>query len=119
MTIAANISARNAYTARLAGSPRAFQTVGDTQLPIMTGNEATEALFGWVYKQPGMATIEDCRKALMLIDGKWGQDESLAALQRFGAQRLIDLWMGSFEGFCAFCATCLEGDRKPSESHPA
>ena len=84
------------------------------QLPVMTGNEATEAAFGWVYKQPGMVTLEDCRRSVMMIDGKFGEAEAVALLQRFGCKGVIDLWMGMFEDFCKFAAECHRSDVPPS-----
>lgn len=104
MTIAANIAARDRYTAALRGDqPSGKAVVG------MTGNEATEALFGWVYKQPGMATLQDCKGILKRVHDERGMDESVMLLQRFGiaATGLDKLWIGMYQSFFDYARLCL------------
>lgn len=100
MTIADNIAARWAYT--------------NTLNPPMSAGQAAEALFGWVYKQPGMAKIEHCRHTLQMIADKFGQGESVALLQRYGVTTLGELWLGAYQGVVELGQACLSFDVPPS-----
>ncbi len=80
----------------------------------MSGTQATEALFGWLYKQPGMATLEDVWQVAFQIEHFFGKWEMQCIFQRFGTSQPADLWIGLYEGFCTFGQACLEFNRPPS-----
>lgn len=105
MTLLANLQARRDYTRRL--SP---------QLEGMTAAQASEALFGWVYKQPGMATLQDCKDAAYRVGVRFGMEEAICLYQRFGVSTIKDLWIGQYEGFVAFANATLEHGVPPSAS---
>lgn len=105
-----NADARNALTARFLGA--------DTSTPQpkqLSAAEAQDALNGWVYKQPGMATAEDCVAWAKRV-GKAHKHEGLIALmQRFGIPGMgvtietfkNDLWIGQWQAFVDYAMTSV------------
>lgn len=120
MTIAANIAARDRFTAFLG---RRYLTVDASSHPTFDFtarradeatnarqmSEAEEKLFGWVYKQPGMATLDDCKAILRRVHDERGMEDSVALLQRFGIAHmgLDKLWIGMYQGFFDYARHCL------------
>lgn len=82
----------------------------------LTANEARNASFGWVFKQPGMPTIADCHEALSKIANEFGPHESLVALQRFGVLKLKEVYIGLYQSLVDFCNACLRYGQPPSSS---
>jgi chromosome condensin MukBEF complex kleisin-like MukF subunit len=102
VTLSRNIVARDRFTARLSGDQPS--TVTKVQ---MTGPQAEEALFGWIYKQPGMPTAEDCRHLLDRIYKERGPEDATFLMQRFGCNAFKDLWIGLYERFFKYARTSL------------
>ena len=98
MPVTSQIAARDAFTAWLGGSIPRKQ---------MSAAEAEDALFGWVYKQPGMATFEDCRQMYMRIYDERGEHDALGLLQRFGVKHINKLPMMRYERFFKYASTSL------------
>ncbi len=98
-------------SSRLIHSPQ--QTTKPLQL---TGAQAYEALDGWVYKEKGMVTLDDCRIMLNRVTEHFSIDESVILLQRFGVQKLNDLWLGAYQSLVAFGSATLEYNLPPSAS---
>lgn len=92
------IVARDAFTVWLGGS-----------LPPkkMKAAEAESALFGWVYKQPGMATFEDCQQMYRRIYEERGQYDAEGLLHRFGVTHIKSLPLMLFEQFFKYASTAL------------
>lgn len=82
----------------------------------LTATEAVEALNGWVYKQPGMATIDDCKNTLNSVAEHFGYDETSILLQRFGVNKLTELWIGMYESLVSFGDATVEYGVPPSSS---
>lgn len=96
-----NIKARDYFTAMLVNL-RA-RTVGLEE-------SAAEALFGWTYKQPGMAQHKDCHAMYVRVLYERGQEDARALLQRFalGCQGDIStMYIGMCKPFFEYAATCL------------
>lgn len=107
MSLVANIEARNTVTVLWSGeSPRV----------VMTAAQAAEAQFGWVYKQPGMPTRNDCVAVCDRVQERFGQGEVVSLLQRFGVARLRDLWIGSYTEFVDFGNATVKRGHPPSAS---
>lgn len=115
----ANIEARNAFTQKL-DQQRWFiertAQVDREQKIAMTAHEAAEELFGWVYKQPGMPTLDDCIDACERVILHFGDMAGIHLLQREGVEKLKDMWIGSYVGFVAFCNACIEYNVPPGAS---
>jgi hypothetical protein len=117
MTIAANIAARDRYTASLRGSDDAAPLHASQEVERESArpmSEAEEALFGWVYKQPGMPTFEDCKAILSRVYAERGSEETTVVLQRFGTQSISDLWIGLYQAFHDYCKTILNYGISPA-----
>jgi hypothetical protein len=102
MRILANIAAREAHTARLLNDQPSPKGV-----VAKTAVESTEALFGWIYKQPGMATLEDCQAVLTRLHNERSPEDAIAALQRFGVKSLKEMFAGEYERFFQRVTTAL------------
>ena len=112
MTIAANIEARDRFTRQLGMTARRTQEVmRERQM-----SEHEEKLFGWVYKQPGMATLEDCGAIYKRIHDERGADDATMLLQRFGIAYagLSKLWIGMYQGFFDYARHCLQYGISPA-----
>lgn len=105
MSLTDNIQWRHAIT---------HEAIYDT--PPMTATEAADALFGWVYKGEGQPTIVDVRKAVGAVQERFGSDEWVCLLMRYGANNLKDLWLGSYEEVVKFAEACLKYGIPPSGS---
>jgi hypothetical protein len=98
-------------------STRSRLTPGSVQkIVAMTAAEAEKALWGHIYKQPGMPTLETCQDSLAKIGKTFGPNEVLVMLQRYGVDKLSDLWIGQYQSMVDFCNACLEYDYPPSGS---
>lgn len=96
-----NIKARDYFTAMLVNL-RA-RTVGLEE-------SAADALFGWIYKQPGMAQHKDCHAMYVRVLNERGHEDARALLQRFalGCQGDIStMYIGMCKPFFEYAATCL------------
>lgn len=102
MILSRNIAVRDRFTAHLTGGQPATVTK-----VAMTGRQAEEALFGWIYKQPGMPTAEDCRHLLDRIYKERGPEDATFLMQRFGCNAFKDLWIGLYERFFKYARTSL------------
>lgn len=102
MTILENIAARNAYTARLCPD----QVIPKVIVPA-TAAEAPEALFGWLYKQDGMATKAGCQAMLARVSAERSPEDAKALLQRFGVDSVKSLFTGQYENFFEYASTSL------------
>lgn len=112
MTIAANIEARDRFTRQLGMTARRVEeATRDRQM-----SEAEEKLFGWVYKQPGMATLEDCKGILKRVHDERGMEDATMLLQRFGIAHtgLSKLWIGMYQGFFDYARHCLQFGISPA-----
>ena len=109
MTLSENTAARDAFTAFLTGlQPATHAEVA------MTGQQTREHLFGWVYKQPGMATADDCRNILDRIAAERGHADALTVLQRHGCAHFKELFIGMYAHFYEYCKTVLYYGASPS-----
>lgn len=82
----------------------------------LTAAQASEALNGWVYKQEGMATLDDCKNTLNSVAEHFGYPEALTLLERFGVSDLKDLWVGIYESLVSFGDATVEYGVPPSGS---
>lgn len=114
VTLAGNIAARDNFTRKLSGE-ESQREVLERQFgrPVSDGEEA---LFGWVYKQPGMPTLQDCRQAAASVAVRFGVAESRYLLQRFAVLSLNDLFMGLYQEFVNFAEATLKWGCPPSAS---
>lgn len=106
--IQSNIDAREQHTSRLTGV-QPFPK----PLPALSAYEAQEALFGIAYKQPGMATFEDCQNLLDRIHNERGAVEADAVLSRFGIWKLRDMFIGMYNDFFLYCQSILTYGASP------
>lgn len=105
MTVQANIDARDILTRMYSGKPVA-----------LTAAQAEEAIFGRHYKGEGQPTIEDVLEAVESVRDAFGEREALVLLQRFGVERLKDLWIGSYAGLISFAEATIRHKEPPSGS---
>lgn len=118
MSVDANVAARDAFTRRFGAqpvvehNPDLARASRETAHRIM--GEAEEKLFGWVYKQPGMPTYDDCKAILDRVYVERGSDEVQTVLQRFGSAAIKDLWIGLYERFYRYCKTILQYGISPT-----
>lgn len=82
----------------------------------LSASAAAKKSFGRVYKQPGMPTLEDCQEACTRIRDRFGHGESTVMLQRFGIERLVDLWAGNWRRFFNLATAVLATGIPPSSS---
>lgn len=89
-----NITARNRHTAMLTGEfPPGYTGVA------LTASQATEALNGWVYKQPGMTTLGQCIKVVEEVRQACGDKVVAKLLKRHNCVKVQDIWPGMWEAF--------------------
>ena len=115
-SILENIAARDAHTAALRGD----QPIGNTKVPAtgrkpaLTAAQAEEALFGWIYKQPGMPTAEDCQRILTQIADELGAEDAKVMLQRFGSESVKAMPMCLYARFFERASICLQFGVSPA-----
>lgn len=102
MRVSRNIAARDAHTASVLRSVGVVDT-----LTTLTACEAADALFGWVYKQPGNASYEDCKEVLSRLKVERGLGDAEAALQRFGCGGISELRVDQYAEFYRYVTTAL------------
>lgn len=108
-TIQNNIAARDALTALLTGKP--------ATPPALTAHEAAERLNGWVYKDdPNHPDGKAVKDAVARVSHKFGEKEALVLLQRFGVERIQDVWIGSHARIVSFADACIGYGVPPSAS---
>lgn len=98
MPIVDQIAAREAFTRSLIGNPPPKQ---------LTAAETEDTLFGWIYKQPGMATLEDCRQMYRRIAAERGEQCADGLLKRFGVHHISKLPPMLWEQFFKYASTSL------------
>lgn len=81
-----------------------------------TAQEAMDALEGHLYKQPGMPTLEDCRRLLGRLVDRFELATAFTIFQRFGIKSFDDLWIGQYKAFCDFAEACLNHGIPPTAS---
>lgn len=114
MRLASNIAARDKFTRQLGGEESRREALERRfGRPVSDGEDA---LFGWVYKQPGMPTLQDCRQAADAVAMRFGQFEARCLLQRFGVLTLNDLFMGLYQDFFDFAKAATTWGVPPSAS---
>lgn len=96
MHILKNIEARSRFTEKL-----------PPKKPQLTASEAANLLFGIAYKQPGMATREDCFEIFGRVLAERGKMEADAVLSRHGIWAVRDLPLMSYERFWTYCQAIL------------
>lgn len=103
MSLAENLAARNRHTALIVG-----HLPGDTAPYGTLDRDPTEAAFGRVYKQVGLPTYTDCEAAMTQVLVERGLDDGVALLQRFGIQKMSDLFMGMYANFHSYARTVID-----------
>lgn len=106
MSITKNIEARDKFTSVVLG--RALPVY-----PKLTAAEASVALFGIAYKEPGMATKADCIGLFDRVYAERGKMEADAVLSRHGVWKIGDLSTGLFNNFFAYCQAILTYGASP------